>query len=71
MEKNLNEFRQRREEVFKVAKEGKMDLAAKKFSELNEVNENYQKALIELSDFNVKEAEEFKIQNDRANAFFK
>ncbi len=29
MEKNLNEFRQRREEVFKVAKEGKMDLAAK------------------------------------------
>ncbi|MHB9943064.1 methyl-accepting chemotaxis protein [Clostridium sporogenes] len=69
MEKNLNEFRQRREEVFKVAKEGKMDLGAKKFSELNEVNENYQKALIELSDFNVKEAEEFKIQNDKANAF--
>ncbi len=29
MEKNLIEFRQKREEVFKVSSEGKMDLAAK------------------------------------------
>ncbi|MGO5093856.1 methyl-accepting chemotaxis protein [Clostridium sp. LCP25S3_F10] len=69
MEKNLNEFREKREEVFKMAREGKMDLAAQRFSELNEVNENYQTALIELSDLNVKEAEQFKIQNDKSNSF--
>ncbi|EJP6471712.1 methyl-accepting chemotaxis protein [Clostridium botulinum] len=69
MEKNLNEFREKREEVFNMAREGKMDLAAQKFSELNEVNENYQTALIELSDLNVKEAEQFKIQNDKSNSF--
>ncbi|ENK1243362.1 MCP four helix bundle domain-containing protein [Clostridium botulinum] len=69
MEKNLNEFREKREEVFKMAREGKMNLAAQKFSELNEVNENYQTALIELSDLNVKEAEQFKIQNDKSNSF--
>ncbi|KOR23870.1 methyl-accepting chemotaxis protein [Clostridium sp. L74] len=69
MEKNLNEFREKREEVFNMAREGKMDLAAQKFSELNEVNENYQTALIELSDLNVKEAEQFKIENDKSNSF--
>ncbi|EJO5346536.1 methyl-accepting chemotaxis protein [Clostridium botulinum] len=69
MEKNLNEFRQKRDEVFKVAREGNRDLASKKFSELNEVNENYQEAIIQLSEINVKEAEQFKIQNDKANVF--
>ncbi|WP_251859772.1 methyl-accepting chemotaxis protein [Clostridium sp. Marseille-Q2269] len=69
MEKNLNEFRKGREEVFKLAKEGKTELAAIKFRDLNEINENYQKTLIELSDFNVKEAEQFKIENDKSNDF--
>lgn len=65
MEENLNEFRERRGTIFKLVDEGKSDLAIEKFEELKPINEKYQKALVDLSNHSVKEAEEFKINSER------
>ncbi|NEZ46460.1 methyl-accepting chemotaxis protein [Clostridium niameyense] len=65
MEENLNKFREGREIIFKLVNEGKADLAVEKFEELKPINQKYQRALRDLSNHSIKEAEEFKINSER------
>ncbi|MBU5483188.1 methyl-accepting chemotaxis protein [Clostridium sp. MSJ-11] len=60
MEKDLSEYRTKREEVISLALEGKSEEAIKKFNSLSEIIETYQNALVDLSNYNVREASDFK-----------
>lgn len=61
IEMNLQKYREGRDEVLKLALDGKQKEAMIRFSEIENIADNFQKGLIDLADYNVKDAE--KINN--------
>ncbi len=68
LENNLQKYRIEREEVFKLALDGKQKEALDKFQSIENIANEFQKNMRDLSDYNAKVADEVKEKND---AFYK
>lgn len=64
LEENLKKYREGRDEVIKLALEGKQSEAATKFDSTQIHLDAFQKNLKDLADYNINDAEKVKIRND-------
>lgn len=64
MEKSLKDYRENSEEILNLALLGKKDEALDKFTSIEEIANEFESKLKDLSDYNIKLAENAKNQND-------
>jgi methyl-accepting chemotaxis protein len=64
LEDNLAKYRDGRDAVLAFAMSGKYEEAKKSYGEIEKIAEDFQQNLVDLSEYNVKIAEEVNIQND-------
>lgn len=63
IERDLNEYREGRDEAIKLAMEGKEEEALEKYKSIASTEEEFQQNLKELAIYNIKAAEEMNVQN--------